>query len=84
MSETVGMVAAILLPLWNIPLIVRIQRRKSSQDVSPSWALGVWACLLLMLPAGLGSPDAVFRTFTVANLVLFSFVVLQVFRYRRP
>ncbi len=84
MSETVGMLAAILLPLWNIPLIVRIQRRKSSQDVSPSWALGVWACLLLMLPAGLGSPDAVFRTFTVANLVLFSFVVLQVFRYRRP
>ena len=84
MSETVGMLAAILLPLWNIPLIVRIQRRKSSQDVSPSWALGVWACLLLMLPAGLGSPDAVFRTFTVANLVLFSFVVVQVFRYRRP
>lgn len=84
MSETVGMLAAILLPLWNIPLIVRIQRRKSSQDVSPSWALGVWACLLLMLPAGLGSPDAVFRAFTVVNLVLFSFVVLQVFRYRRP
>ena len=84
MSETVGMVAAILLPLWNIPLIVRIQRRKSSQDVSPWWAMGVWGCLLLMLPAGLGSPDAVFRTFTVVNLVLFSFVVLQVFRYRRP
>ena len=84
MSETVGMLAAILLPLWNIPLIVRIQRRKSSQDVSPSWALGVLACLLLMLPAGLGSPDAVFRAFTVANLVLFSFVVVQVFRYRRP
>jgi hypothetical protein len=37
-----------------------------------------------MLPAGLGSPDAVFRAFTVVNLVLFSFVVLQVFRYRRP
>ena len=84
MSETVGMLAAILLPLWNIPLIVRIQRRKSSQDVSPWWAMGVWGCLLLMLPAGLGSPDAVFRTFTVVNLVLFSFVVLQVFRYRRP
>ena len=84
MSETVGMVAAILLPLWNIPLIVRIQRRKSSQDVSPWWAMGVWGCLLLMLPAGLGSPDAVFRTFTVVNLVLFSFVVVQVFRYRRP
>ena len=84
MSETVGMLAAILLPLWNIPLIVRIQRRKSSQDVSPWWAMGVWGCLLLMLPAGLGSPDAVFRTFTIANLALFSFVVVQVFRYRRP
>ena len=83
MIETIGLIAAVLLPLWNIPLIVRIQRRRSSEDVSLWWALGVWGCLMLMLPAGLGSPDAVFRTFTVANLVLFSLVVLQVARYRR-
>ena len=83
MSETVGMVAAILLPLWNIPLIIRIQRRRSSRDVSLWWAAGVWGCLALMLPAGLGSPDAVFRAFTIANLALFSLVVLQVLRYRR-
>ena len=82
MLKAIGMVAAVLLPLWNIPLIIRLQRRKSSQDVSLWWAFGVCGCLVLMLPAGLGSPDAVFRVFTVANLALFSLVVLQVLRYR--
>ncbi|MBI3331064.1 MAG: hypothetical protein HYZ96_03010 [Candidatus Omnitrophica bacterium] len=82
MLNAIGMVAAVLLPLWNIPLIIRLQRRKSSQDVSLWWAFGVWGCLLLMLPAGLRSPDAVFRVFAVANLALFSLVVLQVLRYR--
>ncbi len=82
MSDAIGMLAAVILPLWNIPLIIRIQRRKSSQDVSLWWAVGVWGCLVLMLPAGLHSPDAVFRVFTAANFGLFSLVVLQILRYR--
>jgi len=82
MVETIGFVAAVLLPLWNIPLMIRIHRRKSSQDVSLWWAGGVWGCLVLMLPAGLGSPDTVFKVFTVSNFVLFTLVVLQVIRYR--
>ena len=82
MIETLGVIAAVLLPLWNIPLIVRIGRRRSSQDVSLWWVLGVFVCLLLMLPAGLTSTDAVFKIFSVVNIVLFSAVVIQVIRYR--
>ena len=82
MMQMLGMIAAVVLPLWNVPLIVRIHRRRSSEDVSLWWALGVWGCLLLMLPSGLASPDPVFRVFTLANLVLFSAVVIQVLRYR--
>ena len=81
MVETLGMIAAAVLPLWNLPLIVRMEQRKSSRDVSVWWALGVWACLLLMLPAGLRTHDAVFKTFTVANVACFSAVVVQVLRY---
>lgn len=84
MLRTLGLIAAVLMPLWNIPLIVRLERRKSSQDLSLVWTLGVWICILLMLPSGLTSPDPIFRVFIVANTVLFSAVVVQVLRYRRP
>lgn len=82
MTHLLGLIAAIILPLWNIPLILTIRRRKSSRDISLAWALGVLACVLLMLPSALISPDVIFRIFTIANAVLFSAVVVQVIRYR--
>jgi len=82
MMEVIGVMAAVALPLWNIPLILRIQQRKSSKDISLWWVLGVWVCLLLMLPSGVRSSDIVFRAFTVVNIVLFTGVVIQTLRYR--
>src|SRR5262245_26511660 len=73
--EAVGMVAAVGLPLWNIPLIARIVKRRSSDDISLSWALGVWVFTLLMVPSGMISSDPVWRTFSVVNFLLFSGVV---------
>ena len=35
-----------------------------------------------MLPAGLASPDPIFRVFAIVNLLFFSVVVAQVIRYR--
>ena len=78
-----GMVSAVGLPFFNIPLIWRIQQRRSADDISLAWALGVWLCLLGMLPSGLVSPDTVFKVFTAVNLALFSAVVFQVLRFRR-
>lgn len=83
LAQAVGMVSAVVLPFWNIPLIWRVQKRRSADDLSPAWALGVWVCLVGMLPSGLASSDAVFKTFTVVNLGLFSVVVFQVLRFRR-
>lgn len=83
MLETVGMIAAAGMPLWNIPLILHIQRRKSSSDISLSWVLGVWGCIVLMAPAAFHSPDPAFRAFGWTNLVLFTAVVIQVLRFRR-
>lgn len=78
----VGLIAGVVLPLWNIPLILKIRRRRSSQDISLSWTFGVFACLVLMLPSALLSSDFVFKTFALVNLVLFGAVVLEVVRYR--
>ena len=80
--ETIGLVAGVVLPLWNVPLILRIHRRRSSQDISLAWALGVFGCLLLMLPASLRSADPVFKIFGIVNVAVFSVVVVTVFRYR--
>ena len=82
-TEVLGLIASIILPLWNIPLIIKIIKRKSSNDISLSWALGVWGCLLLMAPSGLRSVDIVWRTFSIVNLALFTVVVVVVLRYHK-
>ena len=78
-----GMVAAIVLPLWNIPLILKIVQRKSSKDLSVWWAGGVWVCIVLMAPSGFTSPDRIYRTFNMVNIVSFSAVVVTILKYRK-
>jgi hypothetical protein len=81
--EQTGLVASVVMPLWNIPLIVRIVQRKSSVDISMAWVMGVWVCAILMAPSGFMSKDVVWRTFNIVNLILFSGVVITVLRYRK-
>lgn len=80
--QHIGMVAAVTMPLFNIPLVLNIQRRKSSKDISLLWAAGVFACILLMLPSALISPDSVFRAYSVVNTLFFGAVFVQVLRFR--
>jgi len=84
MLQTIAMVAAVILPLWNIPLIIRIVKRKSSRDISLYWALGVWGCFALMAPKAFVSVDLVFKAFSIVNFILFTFVVIFVLAYRKP
>jgi uncharacterized protein with PQ loop repeat len=81
--EWMGLVAVVALPLFNIPLILRIVRTKSSRDISLVWTFGVWGCILLMLPSSLISKEPVFRTFGVLNASLFCSVVVTVLIYRK-
>lgn len=81
--EKIAFIAAIVLPLWNIPLIVRVIKRKSSKDISIYWALGVWICFLLMAPVAFRSPDPVWRAFNIMNLIFFTAVVIVVLAYRK-
>ena len=83
MKHTIALIAAIVLPFWNIPLILRIIKRKSSADISMYWAIGVWICLALMAPSGFISEDLVWRIFSIINFVFFSLVVVFVLMYRK-
>jgi len=83
MIKLLGIVAALVLPLWNIPLILKISRRKSSRDFSLWWTFGVWFTLLAMLPSALVSDDLVFKVFNIANIAIFTAVVVQVVRHYR-
>ena len=81
--EKVAFIAAIVLPLWNIPLIARVIKRRSSEDISIYWVLGVWTCFLLMAPQAFRSTDVVWRAFNIMNLILFTAVVIAVLTYRK-
>jgi uncharacterized protein with PQ loop repeat len=78
----VGTVAGFVLPFFNIPLILRILKRKSSDDLSLIWVSGVWVCIVLMTPAALMSDDLTFKLFGISNVIFFTAVVYFTFKYR--
>ena len=81
--QKIGTVSAIALPFFNIPLIVHLWRRKRSDDFSLSWAVGVWACIVLMTPQALRSTDSTFRAYGIVNILFFSVVAFLIVWYRR-
>ncbi|PIQ87335.1 MAG: hypothetical protein COV74_01205 [Candidatus Omnitrophica bacterium CG11_big_fil_rev_8_21_14_0_20_45_26] len=81
----IGIAAAFIMPFFNIPLIIRLVKRKRSDDISLLWAGGVWVCIVLMTPAALVSPDTAFRLFGYSNVIFFTAVTFLIFYYRwRP
>jgi uncharacterized protein with PQ loop repeat len=76
--QVIGMLSGIIMPLFNIPLILRIIRRRSSGDISLVWVIGVWSCVISMLPSSLQSPDPVLVVFGIINSLFFSAVFFTV------
>ena len=77
----IGLWAGAVLPIFNIPLILRIIKRKSADDISLVWLFGVWICILLMTPAALTSKDIAFRAFGWTNVIFFTGVVIATVKY---
>jgi uncharacterized protein with PQ loop repeat len=78
MLQTIGILSGILMPLFNLPLMLRIIRRRSSDDISLVWVVGVWICVMGLLPSSLQSPDPILFAFGVVNALLFSGVFFSV------
>lgn len=81
-----GLVASIVLPFFNIPLMMRMIQRRSSADLSLIWVIGVFLCIVATVPAALQSPDVIFRVYQIINVIFFAGVtVLAIyFRWRSP
>ena len=82
MSDWIGTIAAFLMPFFNIPMIMRLLKRKRSDDVSLLWIGGVWVCTLFMTPKALTTTDLAFRLFGISNIFFFTTVTFLVFYYR--
>ena len=78
----IGAIAGFALPLFNIPLILRMIKRKSSDDISITWVVGVWVCIVLMTPRALTSDDLAFRLFGITNIIFFTLVVFFTLKFR--
>ena len=80
--QKIGFVAAVVMPVFNVPLILNLVKTKSSRDISATWAVGVWTCIILMTPQALRSSDIAFRAYGIVNLFFFSAVTFFVLKYR--
>jgi hypothetical protein len=69
------------MPFFNIPLILRIIRRRSSADISLVWVIGAWVCVMGMLPQSLKSADLVLKVFGIVNGVFFTGVFVSVLHF---
>ncbi|OGR85376.1 MAG: hypothetical protein A2901_00965 [Elusimicrobia bacterium RIFCSPLOWO2_01_FULL_54_10] len=81
--QTLGLIGALCMPLCNIPMIARIVKRKSSDDISLAWVFGVEICVLFMVPSAILSADPVLRIFGITNAFFFSIVTVVVWIYHR-
>ena len=81
--ETIGLWAGIILPLWDIPLIVRIIKRKSSADISLGWIWGLWGASVLMAPNAFIVGNQLAIAFNIVNVIMLSIVLLVVIKYQK-
>lgn len=80
--ERIGLISSIILPLFNIPLMMRMVQRKSSEDLSLIWVLGVWFCIVGTFPAAMVSADKIFKIYQIINVTFFSGVAFLAVYYR--
>lgn len=81
--KTIGLIAATMLPLWDIPLIARIVRRRSSQDISLIYVVGIWVTALMMAPSAFVSGDLLAIGFNTMNVIMLTAVMLVTIKYRK-
>ena len=81
MIKTLGLISGVLLPLFDIPLIWRVVKRRSSEDISLIWVVGVWFCIVGMTPASLTSKEIVWLVYGIVNFIFFTAVLVAVLWY---
>ncbi len=81
--EAVGFWAGVMLPLFDIALIAHVLKRRSSQDISLTWAFGLWLTSVLMAPSAFVSGDKAAMGFNAMNVIMLTGVLIVVYKYRK-
>ncbi len=82
--DTIGIWAGAILPLWDIPLIVRIVKRKSAADISLVWMWGLWLSSVLMAPSALmANTNKAAVVFNIVNVLALSALLIVVIKYQK-
>lgn len=81
--DTIGLWAGVMLPLWDIPLIVRILRRKSANDISLMWMWGIWLSSVLMAPSAFVAHNKTAIGFNIVNVTMLTILLIVVLKYHR-
>lgn len=79
----IGFWAGMILPLWDIPLIVRIIKRKSSADISLGWIWGLWITSVLMTPNAFMVGNHIAIGFNVVNVLMLTILLIVVIKYQK-
>jgi len=82
--DTIAFWAGVVLPLWDIPLILHIIRRKSSADISVVWMWGLWGSSVLMAPSSwLERTNPASIAFNIVNVAALTVLLIVVMKYRK-
>lgn len=81
--ENISTIAAAVLPLFDIPLILHIMKRRSSKDISVLWAVGLWVTSIALAPAGILNPNWASKLFNIVNVIMLTILVVVVWKYRK-
>jgi uncharacterized protein with PQ loop repeat len=81
--DNISFWAAVALPFWDIPLILRIIRRKSAADISLVWMWGIWATSVMMAPSAFMSGEKSAIGFNIVNVVMLTILLIVVIKYQK-
>lgn len=84
MLKTIALIIGIILPFFNIPLIYRITKRRSAEDVSLVWSLGILVCFILMQPHAVIGGEKIFALFNTINIFFLIIMNIQILRFHKP
>ena len=80
MFEKIGFWAGVALPLFDIPLIIHVVKRKSSADISMIWIVGLWATSVMLL---IGTKEQMAMGFNIVNVLMLTILMAVVIKYRK-
>ncbi|MEI7998177.1 MAG: hypothetical protein WCH62_01545 [Candidatus Omnitrophota bacterium] len=81
--DSIGFWAGVMLHLWDIPLIVRVIRRKSAEDISLYWIWGLWLSSVLMSPSCFIIGNKIAMAFNIVNVTTLTVVLFVVIKYHK-